>query len=761
MLTLARRLLLFALPLAATAIAAPTASASFAGADGNFALQPLSGDGVLVAGPRGQDPHRICSAVCGSVVSPHWSPDGRELSLGGVHGSRIIYGDGTCEDCIDAVTSGPPPVFTATPTLLTAPSAGPDSDGVTDVFADGRSWVSLDGEGQPFPIFQSDTASAASAVDWSSTGKLAYSTHGQITAGPVGRLRPLGAGSQPSWSPEGRQLAVRRSGWITIVNVRTGASRRIGRGSSPVWAPAGGSLAYLGAGHVVTVRTLSSGRTRTLTALKGRTLDWAPKVVGTPACTPIQGSAPVLDTGTLIITGDVPTASAAFPQGILQGCLRSVGEERTLGPAGGYGPASTATAVDGDDVALATVQRDYLGGGVSTTRASATIADLRTGEARTGLASEACGKPAPPAALANRSVDPNTCVQSIDNLVLDDGMLAMHVISNPAAVSRTRRSARAAVTRSRRSSRVTPRDRSAGRDPRWSHRPRHRGASSIPVSDLRLRPGDQRRSFDLERQRRCAQRSADCPEAMTMHHFARRLLLLAVPTVAAAVLAPAASASFSGHDGDLALQPLSGDGVLVVGPRGQEPHRLCAATCGKVASPRWSPDGRQLVLGGTDGSRIIYSDGTCGECLHPLSSGPVPVFTPTAGLLTAPAAGTDRAGVTELLADGRVAQPLTPQGHPVPLGASVPARDRAHASEVAWSSTSELAFVTHGQITAGTVGHLRGLGAGTEPSWSRNGQALAVDRDGWITVITVRSGASERIARGSSPAWAPGGGALA
>lgn len=64
--------------------------------------------------------------------------------------------------------------------------------------------------------------SAASGVDytdavWSAGGKLAVVRKGHVWIGRPGKLRSIGTGRSPSWSPNGSRLAIVRGAWIVIV----------------------------------------------------------------------------------------------------------------------------------------------------------------------------------------------------------------------------------------------------------------------------------------------------------------------------------------------------------------------------------------------------------------------------------------------------------------------------------------------------------------------------------------------------------------
>ena len=118
------------------------------------------------------------------------------------------------------------------------------------------------------------------------------------------------------------------------------------------------------------------------------------------------------------------------------------------------------------------------------------------------------------------------------------------------------------------------------------------------------------------------------------------------------VLVASARAAFPGGPGLLAVQPLSGPGIVLVNANGRGERRVCAQPfgrgdrCGVTAPsrllrPRWAPDGGTLVVEKTDGYHlgeleVIYPDGSCLDCaVYPLAGLADAVFTSDPTLLTA------------------------------------------------------------------------------------------------------------------------------
>ena len=57
-------------------------------------------------------------------------------------------------------------------------------------------------------------------------------------------LSRLTSGSRPAWSPDGRQIAFDRDGWVYVVTVDGSGERRLLRGDSPAWSPDGTRIAF-------------------------------------------------------------------------------------------------------------------------------------------------------------------------------------------------------------------------------------------------------------------------------------------------------------------------------------------------------------------------------------------------------------------------------------------------------------------------------------------------------------------------------------
>jgi hypothetical protein len=206
-----------------------------------------------------------------------------------------------------------------------------------------------------------------------------------------------------------------------------------------------------------------------------------------------------------------------------------------------------------------------------------------------------------------------------------------------------------------------------------------------------------------------------------------------------------AGAAFPGRNGLLVVQPFRGTGLVLVNDNGQHARRVCAdrLVCGVPARPRFAPDGRSIVFGGST-VRIIGLDGSCVNCRF--NEFGEAAFLPD---------GTE-VGVTSdgsVFRDGidglRQAAILTDVG-------------AAPVSSAVWSSTGQIAVVHGGRVSVGkSAALMRSIGAGHYPSWSPDGSRIAIARDGWIWIVRASSGKGWRLARGDAPAFSPNGRSVA
>jgi len=105
--------------------------------------------------------------------------------------------------------------------------------------------------------------------------------------------------------------------------------------------------------------------------------------------------------------------------------------------------------------------------------------------------------------------------------------------------------------------------------------------------------------------------------------------LVVCVVVGSALLVSAASASFPGRNGLIAVQPVTGAGLILVNAGGGNSRRVCTdrAVCGSPRAPSWSSDGRVIAVGSINSEvKLIYPDGSCLNC-H-MEGALRPAFTP-------------------------------------------------------------------------------------------------------------------------------------
>jgi hypothetical protein len=129
-------------------------------------------------------------------------------------------------------------------------------------------------------------------------------------------------------------------------------------------------------------------------------------------------------------------------------------------------------------------------------------------------------------------------------------------------------------------------------------------------------------------------------------------------------LASTASAAFPGRNGALAVRPLHGNGIVLVGRNGRGERRICTkvSVCGHPGRPQFSPDGRSILFAGA-AIRLVGTDGICQNCRFGI--GKAPAFRGDGTLVTF----ASRAKLLENRIDGirqaTVVQPRSPQFHGV------------------------------------------------------------------------------------------------
>lgn len=422
-------------------LAAP-AHAAFPGRDGLLAVQPSTGPGIVLVNANGRGERRVCaqpSDRCGvspsQLVRPQWAPDGRTLAIdttsggaGGWPAPSLIYSDGSCLACLGFPVQAVDASFTSNPTLYTAVTelfGYPQTarDALVEYGIDGlRRRVVTSGpasdpvyssRGEPDPV-------------WSARGELALAPSDWIWAGKPGRLRRVAQGGAPSWSPDGRQLAFVRNGWVTIGLVRGSRFRRLVHGTAPAWSPSGRWIAFFDKHHHLSLIGATGGTVRHVGGVTGSTVDWQPlPPKPRAACLPPAGSVVLASSPTAIVTAHhaQPTYAQWFSSAYM-GCLRANRRERLLtgGPSGYATMDEIGAALAGPYAALATNTNNSHDQAMSSTL---DLFDLRTGAKvpdRGGEEAECMYGSVPP------------CASTIDQLVLGaDAVSAVHTIITNAA----------------------------------------------------------------------------------------------------------------------------------------------------------------------------------------------------------------------------------------------------------------------------------------------------------------------------------------
>jgi hypothetical protein len=389
------------------ALAAP-AHAAFPGGNGMLAVQPLDGRGLILVRADGADERRVCTAVsvCGFPRRPRFSPDGRAIVFAGP-AIRLIATDGRCMNCQFGVASSP--AFRPGGTLVTFVSAGGVLEDGIDGLRQGQLGVGV--------------REVSDAV-WSVSGELAVVARGRVWIGKPGRLRSIGPGSAPSWSPDGSRLVIVRRGWITIVRATNGWARRLVRGTAPAFSPDGRWIAFIDLQHRLRVIRSVGGRARWVGRVRGLSVDWQPLPARPAACVAPAGSKVIASSAQAVVTTDARAGpgGGGLPDTAAMGCLFADGREQLL-ERSTFNSIDDATdypvaAVGGTYAAIVGDTYDEHYGADSR---SVAVFDLRTGaRSRFGGESSNCADFSSP-----------TCT-GIDQIVVGaDGVSAVHVNGGP------------------------------------------------------------------------------------------------------------------------------------------------------------------------------------------------------------------------------------------------------------------------------------------------------------------------------------------
>jgi dipeptidyl aminopeptidase/acylaminoacyl peptidase len=259
------------------------------------------------------------------------------------------------------------------------------------------------------------------------------------------------------------------------------------------------------------------------------------------------------------------------------------------------------------------------------------------------------------------------------------------------------------------------------------------------------------------------------------------LLRLAAVAVSLAVAAPPAQAAFPGRNGAIGyalraesggIGPLTQSTGLAARRLGAEPRDIvrCRRTEGEPGgctlfsyrSPSYSPDGRRLVFDAGEQLGLIGASGAGMRLLPAVTADDSdPAFAPGGGRIVF--AGLNAEGRTDLYVrrlDGENARLIV-----------------TDASQPAWSSRNEIAYVRDGNVYVArpTGSHRRFVTSGISPDWSPGGARLAVVRpspgntfaDGPGRLFTVGArgrglrAVFPRVRDASGPVWSPDGAWLA
>jgi hypothetical protein len=317
-----RRGVLILLVLGAFGASAPSALATFPGRNGLLAVGRRFYPGIRLVSARTGKSRTICARVdaCGGGANPRWSPDGQELVssiASGITatGIAVLYPDGACLDCQEFGSSRP--MFTDTPGYLTAITDGQLNEYAVDGLLHSR-------------LLKKGVADAV----WSADNRLAIVRSGRIWVGTLSKLRSLGRGGQPSWSPNGSEIAAVRRRWIVLLGVRRRSVRHLVRGTSPAFSPDGRWLAFISPKRRLSmIRVRRGAKAHTIGRVTGVTVDWQPLPARSPAkCAVLPGMKVLAGSPSATIMYDQATPPGDYggPQNATTECLKRTGRSRLV-----------------------------------------------------------------------------------------------------------------------------------------------------------------------------------------------------------------------------------------------------------------------------------------------------------------------------------------------------------------------------------------------------------------------------------------------
>ena len=385
------------------------ARAAFPGRNGLLAVEPRVGNMIVLVAADGSGERRVCANGCTAAPSrPRWSPDGRAFVFSGPR-IEIVYPDGSCMNCRFGAAANP----------AFAPGGA-----VVSFLQRGRVAIDgIDGVRQTSP-----PPGAASDAVWSGGGLLAIVRAGAIWAGRPNHLQRIGSGTQPSWSPDGSQIAVSEGGWVVVLRVNDHRAVRVVKGSAPAFSPDGRFIAFIAPNHRLMVIGTQGRRpqAKAVGSIKGMSVDWQPLPRGpNPGCPIPPGATTLASSNAALVIGDgsqPPLDFSSAPPLAYMGCLRADGRQRLLEQIVGNSVDSAYTV---DSAVLAPPytaltkdwQDEHYGGQSSTVE----VYDLRTGALQKNLGGESLVE------CADYGDGPCYENAGIDSVLLgSDGVSAVH-----------------------------------------------------------------------------------------------------------------------------------------------------------------------------------------------------------------------------------------------------------------------------------------------------------------------------------------------